>query len=552
MISGLLQIIYEDSNLGRLEKEQANFLAMRLSSHTGIAKNELELFLLLLLISHSEGSTVTCVRQCAEYLCAQGAQFDENTLESIFEKIAESKQTLVIHRTFNGQRWWGFQRAFAAEQSTAQWLKNAVQTKNCSHEKIPVKLPARITPHALQLQAIQMAMCHRFCIISGGPGTGKTTVVCALIENVCDKHQILPERVALCAPTGRAKARLSESVGGQYASFTVHALLAYQDNGEPRYTANRHLPYDLLVIDEVSMVDSAMFSHLINALAPSTRLVLVGDRNQLPSVESGAVLGDLTQGQYEFLQNIFVELTHNFRTCSRILQWWEMAQQGQVTSGEELRVSEENVQKHIAQWIQEQKENWRRFRTMNLDLQNPHHIQEFKAHVEFGRILTCTNYGLQGRERWNLECGKMWAQGNGSRNYTHSDFLDGELLIVEKNQQVGAISLYNGDLGVAYLENGLMQGLFYSGGKLCLVPLDRVQNVQRAYAITVHKAQGTEFSKVVLILPAEANRVLTKPLVYTAITRARKELIVHDSANHIARGLPLGVRYTWLGLGLDK
>lgn len=540
--------------IGDLECLQARFFAKR-ATIFGIDYAHAEILLALLLANQACGNTVASLEdlQALSPLSAATLPLMLRTIQQVPNPMiaraadASSGNALVLWEERHGKTWWGFSRAWRAEERIAilldRWnaepgLPESPEIDNAMTHAHLFAFPQGGAAHVRQSDAVKAALRQRFSIVSGGPGTGKTTVVKMIVSALCHYFQIPLERVALCAPTGRAKARLLESVSPlpDVQAKTIHSLLRLHSDGSPSYSRNNPLPFDLIIVDEVSMVDSALFALLAEALSPQTRFVVVGDMNQLPSVETGAVLGDLTL-RHPHLTTI---LTHNFRSERSILEWWKA-----LPASRPFRtVDRENLQKQISLWLTEYGNLWMELRQqLTTKDTNSQQLACLRTLVESGRVLCTVNQGPFGREAWNRTCQYIYAPGQRAWNY-----LDGEPLIVEQNQRIAGTPLYNGDLGVAWTHEGVRYGVFYSEGCVRILEIDRVQGLSLAYAITVHKSQGSEFGSIFVVLPDNNARPPSRQLVYTAVTRAKSNLLVCDPEEILARPLPEEKRRTYLGL----
>ena len=520
----------ESGAVSALEIWQARVLGRQMARGGLCASEEALVFLLVLLALHRRGHTAVgdseLVLELASYPVMHQA------LPSLLERLRGAPygmlapmespaaiQALVVWARGRGTCVWGFQRAWLAETRIAnqiqRWMDGSHTPSSLDEKSVQQALDQAThlcfaegqKPHEHQLQAVRAALQKPFSIISGGPGTGKTTVVKMIVSAVCSVYNITPDRVVLCAPTGRAKARLEESIHKdlpsdsplrQVVGRTLHSLLRYRTDGTPSFHQANPLPYDLVVVDEVSMVDSVQFASLAGALASTSRLVVVGDKDQLPSVESGAVLADLIQA----LGSQVAYLTQNFRTDRSIIQWWESLQNQTPCEVADPRVSLESLDSHLLEWGHEWKRLWMALRPKTSHAVSTISIRAFKELVECGRVLCLANQGAGGRAGLNERCQRLFH----SSHQRPRHFNDGEPLIVEQNQRLGDVELYNGDLGVAWIEGRRAYGLFYSSGGVRQVELSRVQGLNRAYAIAVPKSQGSEFSKVIFVRPYDDSR----------------------------------------------
>jgi exodeoxyribonuclease V alpha subunit len=379
--------------------------------------------------------------------------------------------------------------------------------------------------HGLQRAAVARALEQRFVVLTGGPGTGKTTVVACLLWALLEADPSLhPEYIALCAPTGRAQARLSESVAanvvrlrgegvpfssaqaglGQVASSTLHSLLGARPDGSFRHHAGHLLPHRVVVVDEASMIDLGMFSALLAAISPTAHLVLVGDKDQLPSVEAGAVLADLMLAPS--LGRHRIELTYTWRNRGAIALCSQALQQGkwdtqlaprlsvEVWAGQES--SGEGVVQHLEGPLESMLEHW---------------VDRWRANPGFGRILCITHGGPAGRENVNRLCDGLLRGGSASR----AIFLPGQPVILGRNHPER--NLWNGDLGIVVVDSGELWADFGS----VRAKVSQLDGLESAWAITVHKSQGSEFSEVLFLLPDRDTPLLMRQIAYTALTRAK-------------------------------
>ena len=395
--------------------------------------------------------------------------------------------------------------------------------------------------HEGQKDAVLHALSYRTVVVSGGPGTGKTTVVARILEAL-SRVEIGFEResVALCAPTGRAKARLQESIGtalpawGALSAFTLHSLLGPRPDGSFRHDAGNPLPYAMVVVDEASMIDLAIFAALLDALAPDTRLLLLGDPDQLPSVEAGAVFGDLVEilGQGESFPGIHhARLTFTHRNSGDIRRLAEEVNRGETESvfsresldpgaGAAFRETLRTDPAGTVRWIGGDLEDalqlwWDLHGTGSSDL-------ALKAEADAigrARILCATHQGASGRERINdLGDRRLQAQAQQEGRAPST----GRPVILTRN--LPSHDLWNGDLGVLVQTEGVQHVLFARGEGFRTLPPERLEGLEPAWAITIHKSQGSEFDHVFLVLPDDDSPLLTRQILYTGLTRARKTL----------------------------
>ncbi|MBT6731420.1 MAG: exodeoxyribonuclease V subunit alpha, partial [Acidiferrobacteraceae bacterium] len=391
-----------------------------------------------------------------------------------------------------------------------------------------------------QRNAATLAVHNRFTVISGGPGTGKTATVVRILTLLSQLKLAAPERMLLCAPTGKAAARLREALADSLAAVTpgdalptdavtAHRLLGWRPGKKPRYHAMRPLNCDLLVLDEASMVDLALMVSILEALPAHARLILLGDRDQLSSVEAGAVLGDICRAADSGpLADTLAPLTHNWRfgAHSPIAALASAVREARVTDALtllddpasaqiSLQAAQEDaaldallaeqitpVYAEVARLVREGADAKAVFEKLGL-------LMVLCAHRTGRRGVTDLN------QRVSVQLGAGGALSPGLPAYP------GQPLMVTRNDS--ALGLFNGDIGVVMPDAdspGRLQAVFLdAGGDERVVSLGRLPEHETAYAMTVHKAQGSQARQVVLVLPTQLSPVLSRELIYTGITR---------------------------------
>ncbi len=435
------------------------------------------------------------------------------------------------------QRYWSYEDRLA---------KQLRQLATISHK--PNNLDALLDRHFGELahttdwqrEAAKMACQQTLCIITGGPGTGKTTTICkilATLQELSDK----PLLTALTAPTGKAAMRLQEAVTNNLAALncpdhikkqipqtavTLHRLLgANPPSPYFKHHANNPLVYDLVVVDEASMVDLALMSKLVDALKPGAKLILLGDKDQLASVESGAVLADLITG----LPDNTVALTQSYRFDDGIKQLADAVNQQDPETAwamlagdyDTLAIIEQN---RLLAYITEQR---KQYVSMVKSKAALHDI--FAAFNQF-QVLCSNRHGKNGALAINVAV----EQGLfGQQQYGFTQWYLGRPVMVTQNTPV--LHLYNGDIGICLPDSeqdgSLMVFFQRPDGSIKKFLPARMPICETVFAMTIHKAQGSEFEETLIVLPDLINPVLSKELVYTAITRARKKIKIVAEKN---------------------
>jgi len=401
-----------------------------------------------------------------------------------------------------------------------------------------------------QKVAVVMALTKQFCVISGGPGTGKTTIVLRIIQSLLNQKQ--PLRIALAAPTGKAAARLQQAISHNESDLlqakTLHRLLGISAQHEQgRYDADRPLPFDVVIVDEASMIDISLMAKLLHALAPSTRLILLGDSQQLASVESGAVLANLCQYSMEYSAEFIatVKAISGVELTIEALQSDTLLRDSVVILQHSYRFDDDSDIGQMAKAIlQADADRLMSVLTASAESSWHHHSElntvlvgyqaYFEAIATAQSPLACIKTFDQYRV---LSALKQGPQSVVSVNHfierylvkhgwrSQQDFYHGRPIMITQNDY--RQQLFNGDTGLILNdESGQLRACFLSDNSLRWVDLTRLPTHETAYAMTVHKSQGSEFDAVCVLLPDEDNSILNRELLYTAITRAKKKLMI--------------------------
>lgn len=435
---------------------------------------------------------------------------------------------------------------------------------------------ARPIPLDWQRTAAALALLKRFVVISGGPGTGKTYTVARILAALT---ALSPQklRIGLAAPTGKAALRLQESIRSAKATLpprwaalipdqaqTLHRLLGFQSasRGFLHHSTNP-LHLDLLLLDEASMIDVPLMAAMLAALSPACRVILLGDRDQLASVEAGNLFGDICgrsdrpwskalidrlqpltgsipisparAGEIDPLADslVFLHTSRRFREGSGISTLARAVNSDTDALAEilgqrfpDLQIKEQTGPTQTT-WLQEQIE---RFFT---PLFTATSVQQALRELSRRRILCALRAGPTGVEGINRLAETI---------FRHQGYLPlsercarGMPIIIQRNDY--GLDLFNGDTGILWPNaQGLLHAWFpHENGEVRPIALSRLPPWQTSYALTVHKSQGSEFSEVLLVLPHEDVPLLSRELLYTGITRARETLILYGRKDLLIR-----------------
>ena len=477
---------------------------------------------------------------------------------------AQERRPLVLdrHGRLYLERFWSAEREIAAGVLS---LASAVGPEPAGLDAALERLlPEAAFPDARPRAAARAALRHRLCVVSGGPGTGKTTTVAAVVALFVELGLADPLRIALAAPTGKAAARLQEAVqqemreerAGRAAlveevprleefaaeASTVHRLLARARGGP--------LPVDALILDEASMVDLTLMARVLAVLPDGARLVLLGDASQLASVQPGAVFADLCRagsGGASPLASCVTELVHNWRFreaggIGRVAAATVAGDAGAVlaalreASGDaadtaELRpLADPAAFERLATRLADE-----RFAPIVEDARRGGGPKSGASRAQPFRVLCAHRIGPFGAERFNrLVERRLRARGLAP---AHDAFYPGRPILVTRNDARTGLS--NGDTGVVVRDTGGTARVWFpelrgEGGGPRLVAPARLPPHESFFALTVHRAQGSEYDEVAVVFGPADSRVATRELLYTAVTRARRRVVVHGSEESVA------------------
>ena len=402
-----------------------------------------------------------------------------------------------------------------------------------------------------QRVAAATAVLRRFAVVAGGPGTGKTTTVARIVALLVEQAAaagIGAPLIALAAPTGKAAARLEEAVHAEAATLdvdetvrsqlldlhasTLHRLLGWRPGSHSRFRHHRtnRLPHDVVIVDETSMVSLSLMARLVESVRPDARLVLVGDPGQLTSIEAGAVLGDIV-GPATGNGIVVLDRVHRFGGGIALLAdairrgdpdevmsileseppgvtWIAVDATATEAEGALAAVRDEAVTAGRAV----------------VEAARAGAAHEAIAALGAFRVLCAHRRGPQGVAAWTARTEGWLAASISGFDPDGPAYVGRPLLVTENDYE---LRLYNGDTGVVVAtDQGRVSATFDRGGDLLEFTPTRLGAIETAFAMTIHKSQGSQFDTAVVLLPGANSRVLTRELLYTAATRARIRLIL--------------------------
>lgn len=503
-------------------------------------------------------------------------------------KFSQYKQDSALKLTLWMQRTW------QAEHT----LADKIQTISNYNIK-PLFIAVNDQLNAEQQAAIDVANNNAFSIITGGPGTGKTYTVAQLVIALksaqvgADTVEKNSANLALAAPTGKAAQRMQESLQAALDTAgvsmqlqeakTIHRLLGIGQSGQPRYHADNPLSEDIIIIDEASMLGVELANQLVSAIKPGARLILLGDANQLAAVDAGAVLADLCR--IPMLQSNHQQLTESrrFTIESGIGQlavqinnsetdmatvWQLFAKEDTLNfysvnaqiSNKETDVNKESIKNSLSNLnlLKKVKRNYEKYirKVIAVSTVNKKNSEKIILITELlnilneFRVLTAGHYGRWGDHFLNNYLSE-WHINELKLPLSNSPWFHGRPVMVLQNSY--ELGLFNGDIGICLQTQKGLEVFFENKQQGIAVNLFSDEMIATAYAMTIHKSQGSEFEHVAVCFEDSNSRLLSQELIYTAVTRAKQKVSIFSTVSAFTRALNTPtVRQTGLSLQFSK
>lgn len=497
--------------------------ADRIADKLGIAKTDplriQHAVLNVLYKSLNEGNMFVIKSMLLPHI-AKKISVEESLVENALAEL-RFKDKIVLKRYAKGFEGVFIKSAYDTEKSIATMLFKMARTKpemtvENLHEKVEhARLTYGLTDE--QTLAVEMAVKNHVCVLTGGPGTGKTTILNALL-NVLGSSGIT---YVLGAPTGRAAKRMNETTGE--SAKTIHRLLEYsydEDAYQCFFNRNSQNPLeaDAVILDEVSMVDAFLMRKLLSALKEGARLILVGDADQLPSVGPGEIMRDIISSQVVPV----VKLTHVFRNEGKIADNAFEILKGnipQYDNSEFVRIIP-HTEKDALDTVTEMYSNF------------------YNKDVEV-QVIAPVKKGVLGTVNLNTTLRESVNPGNSRKNelqYGEKLYRVGDRVMQIKNnyskewdnpvETSSGEGVFNGDMGVISAINENVIYVEFEDGKVCEYQGTEISELDMAFAYTVHKSQGSEFDVIIIPLMSGYGDFFSRQLLYTAITRAKRKVII--------------------------
>ena len=451
-----------------------------------------------------------------------------------------------------------FARLFKQEQFLAQWLQQHQDNLSLPDQQTLSNIQNILNKlacqglHEAQLQAVALSLIRPFLLICGGPGTGKTTTVASILLLLSSVLNSKPLRIALAAPTGKAAARMTQALHyaltqttlpipkqlEELSAQTLHRLLGIHPiTAQARFHPQSPLPFDVIVVDEASMLDLPLLVQLFQAIKSGARLIFLGDPDQLPAIGAGAFVHELSSFDQipdetsNFLAQLLPEnrpilqlgdtesngwathltTSHRFKSDSAIGQLAKAVKEQQTEAVKQL------LTQHPALHIES--DNNQLFEQLYQATHNYWHAVEQNNPADVFQTIT----QLMVLAPLRFQCEQFNSQYilflQRKRRQKGQWFAGLPVMVMENDYQ---LSLFNGDIGVILLnQHQKLAAFFESTDGFREIPLSRLPHHEPAFAITVHKSQGSEYEHVWLMMPKEEHPLFSRALFYTAVTRAK-------------------------------
>ncbi len=537
---------------------------------------------------HETGSDI--IEQVLEAIqqgdsCISASSEQAETLNDLVVSVADIGQQIAPF-VFDEQRLYLY-RYWALEQSLAQQVARLKQQHIAA---VDISAYSHLLTDEHQIQALSMVAKQGLNIITGGPGTGKTYTLARIIALL---NQAMPNiRIAMAAPTGKAAQRMKEALQNslndvklqdlvtdalkQLNPITIHRLLGLGSNAQPRFHAQQPLPYDVIVIDEASMLDLSLANMLLSAVPDHARVILLGDPDQLAAVDVGSVLADLQQVPALAENRVHLRNSRRFKQGALIGQMAQFiqAQQPNQNAAALLEKFAEQVVhpseiKSITLTAEMEDQLQLEYLPINMSKQSDrtqyydklmfgyqHYIEGLKSYLTADepelciaqvvklfddyRILTAIRHGTLGLSQLNMQIEQRLLEALSLHMSKQGDWYVGRPVMMTYNDY--QLGLSNGDIGICFKRSrdGQSQFEVYFPSLEKWVPATRLpKSIETAFVLTIHKSQGSEFTHVAVVLDEAAKNLLSKELLYTAITRAKKVVSLLADADALLQSLML-------------
>ncbi len=481
--------------------------------------------------------------------CGEVLQIDRNIMVMALERLVVSQKVKIESLDENAQDLSTENQAiylskfYFCEKRIAERLKLLVSTPK-SHRPVKVEkavdwvqkeLSVQLAPN--QLEAIRMALSQKVLILTGGPGTGKTTVINAILKI----FNAMGLRCLLAAPTGRAAKRMTETTG--ILAKTIHRLLEFSfQSGGFQKNEEKPLNCQVLIIDEASMIDTVLMYHLMKAIPPEASFIMVGDINQLPSVGPGNVLKDIISSEIVPVTT----LTEIFRQAAKSLI---VVNAHRINQGKLPFLPARNQSKSPGDFFFIRQDEPEKVLDIILNLTSKRIPKRFGFDpVDQIQILTPMHRGILGAGNLNLHLQQVLNPRKNPLNLSSRSFkIDDKVMQLRNNYDK---KVFNGDIGrIKHIDNVSQELTVLFDDRSVIYDFAELDEIVLAYAISVHKSQGSEYPVVIIPVITQHYILLQRNLIYTAITRAKKLAVLVGTWKALVIGIKndnIRKRYTLL------
>lgn len=480
----------------------------------------------LLILSFQNGDTYSYKEEISELINKEfNIVLGEDILDEVLNILIEEDKIIIIDRRIYLKKY------YDAEEDIAKNLRNIDSYKIDTFENLDVLLKdlekdLKIDYNLDQEKAITTALNNNITIISGGPGTGKTTIINAITKLYIKEKRLGPadimNTIALLAPTGRASKKMALSTS--LPAYTIHRYLKWYKEGNTFFFNEfNKTNHKLIIVDEVSMIDIELFDALLKGISPNIKLILVGDINQLPSVGPGLILEDLINSDYFN----YVPLNQIYRQSDNSYIPYLAKEIKNRDLSEEFLSKKDDYN-----FIQTKKENIKEVLEQIIKYSLSKGINEEKM-----QILAPMYKGENGIDNLNVILQSIYNPSSVSKN----ELVYGDVIYRENDKVLQLVNdleknVFNGDIGFIKKINDKEIIIDFEDSKVSYSKKD-LKQVKHAYAITIHKSQGSEFEHVIMPIVNNYYKMLYNKLIYTGVSRAKKTLTIIGDAESFVRAV---------------